>query len=89
MSLPIDLFSYPNEFFRARDRAEPATFATLSINFDLGHHPTNRNTGIMEKWNGRLKESSFSLFSFCHPLFQYSNIPLFHVLQIAFTSLKY
>jgi hypothetical protein len=38
VSLPVDLFAHPNQFLRARDRAEPATLTTLSINFDFRHY---------------------------------------------------
>ena len=37
VSLPIDLFSHPNQFLRARDRAEPTALTALAINFDFGH----------------------------------------------------
>jgi hypothetical protein len=79
ISLPIDLLSYPNQFLRARNRAEPATFATLSINFDLRHHPTNWNTGIMEKWNNGFEENQLIFFLTVLlsivPIFQHSIVP--------------
>jgi hypothetical protein len=54
VSLPVDLFSHPNQFLRARDRAEPATLTTLPINFDLSHF--QKPFGVMEHWsNGEME----------------------------------
>jgi hypothetical protein len=36
-SLTIHLFSDPNQLLRAGDRAESTAFASLAINFNLGH----------------------------------------------------
>jgi len=59
VSLPVDLFSHPNQFLRARDRAEPATLTTLSINFDFGHHPSqNGMPNIKVQMSNQIQSSN-------------------------------
>jgi hypothetical protein len=78
ISLPIDLLSYPNQFLRARNRAEPATFAALSINFDLRHGSHPAALGLRPEVGGNMNclkpQTSDPKHSF--------------EFQIAFTSLK-
>ena len=59
VSLPVDLFSQPDQFLRARDRAEPATLTTLPINFDFGHHPSqNGMPNIKVQMSNQIQSSN-------------------------------
>jgi len=58
--LPIDLFSDPDQFLRARDRAEPTTLTALTINFDFTHDTTRKAmSNVKVQISNQIQSSNF------------------------------
>ena len=54
ISLAINLLSNPNQLFGTGDRTEPASLASLSINFYLGHDSLPTALGLRLKVGGKI-----------------------------------
>jgi hypothetical protein len=59
ISLAINLLSNPNQLFGTGDRTEPASLASLSINFYLGHKPSqNGMPNIKVQMSNQIQSSN-------------------------------
>jgi hypothetical protein len=81
ISLAIDFFPNLHQGFWAGNRTEPASLATLLVNFNFSHQ--QKPVGIMEYWNGGILNTKEKEFVWpLNPLFHCSIIPVFQFFRL-------